>query len=180
MSKATTTKAPEKTVKPIPEGYHTITPGLCFKDSKKAMDWYQTAFGATINGEICACQESGKVMHAELKIGDSIYSLGDEMPEFGCVSAETLKASPIKLYVYVKDCDAAFNKAIKAGATVAYPISDMFWGDRVGGIKDPFGYTWSFATHKHDYTKEQIEEKRNEWVAQMKAMKPGSCSSKKS
>jgi uncharacterized glyoxalase superfamily protein PhnB len=99
----------------------------------------------------------GKVMHAEIKVGDSIFMLCDEMPEQGCVSASTLKNSPVSLHIYVQDVDAAFSKALKAGAKVVMPLSDMYWGDRFGMFVDPFGHKWSMATHKQEPTPAQIK-----------------------
>jgi uncharacterized glyoxalase superfamily protein PhnB len=168
-------------VKPIPDGYHTITPGLVYKDAKKALEFYKKALGAETHGDMCMCTETNKVMHAELKIGDSIFALSDEMPAFGCLSAESLNGAPGQMYLYVKDCDATFKRAIDAGATSLQPVMDMFWGDRVGTIKDPFGYRWSFATHKQDLTKDQIEAGKKAFAEQMKAkMASGSCTSAKS
>ena len=143
--------------KPIPSGYHAVTPSFTFKESKKAMEFYKKAFGATVLDVFPSPNGQG-IMHATLQIGDSIIMMGDENPGMTCKSAETLGASPISLFVYVPDADAAFQRAVAAGAAVVFPVTDMFWGDRAGNLKDPFGYQWMIATHKRDLTKEEIRE----------------------
>jgi PhnB protein len=150
----------------IPAGYHTMTPSFTFKDSKKAIDFYKKAFGATVLDLFPALKGSG-IMHAVLKMGDSLFMLGDEMPGPSPKSAETVGASPISLYLYVQDADAAFKQAIAAGATPVMPVADMFWGDRAGSLKDPFGYQWMVATHKRDMTKDQIRAEAETFFAQM-------------
>ena len=145
-------------VKSIPDGYHTVTPSFTFKDSKKAIDFYKKAFGAKVIDPMP--DPSGRrTVHATMQIGSSIVMIGDEMPgaENCAKSAETLGSSPISLYIYMPDADATFKQAVAAGATVTMPIADMFWGDRRGSLKDPFGYSWMIATHKQDLTKEQIQ-----------------------
>ncbi|MBI3724540.1 VOC family protein [bacterium] len=168
MAKTETKTQTAAPVKPIPDGYHTLTPSLVFTDSKKAIDFYKKALGAehlmSFN-----CPDTGKVAHAEIKVGDSIFMLSDEMPAMGCTSAQTLKGSPVSMYVYVKDCDAAFKRAVDAGATAVFPLADMFWGDRMGAVTDPFGYKWTLATHKHDYTPEQMAAGQKAFAEQMKA-----------
>src|SRR4051812_35236527 len=140
--------------KPIPDGYRAVTPSLTFKNTQKAMDFYKKAFGATILDSFANLTGPG-IMHAVMKIGDSLVMMGDEMPN--CPSAETLGGSPVSLYIYVSDVDPAFQKAVAAGATVVYPIAEMFWGDRAGNLKDPFGYNWMIATHKRDMSKDEIK-----------------------
>ena len=143
--------------KSIPDGYRTITPSFTFKDSKKAIEFYKKAFGAKVL-DLMPCLNGQGTMHATIQIGDSIVMMGDEMPNPKCSkSAETLGSSPISLYVYVSDADAAFKQAVAAGATAAMPVADMFWGDRAGSVLDPFGYSWMIATHKQDLTQEQIQ-----------------------
>ena len=124
--------------KPIPEGYHAVTPSLTFRDSQKAIEFYKNAFGATVRDFFPSPTGRG-IMHAAIQIGDSIVMMGDENP--GCQSAEALGGSPISLFVYVPNADAAFTQAVAAGATVTMPVADMFWGDRAGHLKDPFGYS---------------------------------------
>jgi len=148
----------------IPQGYRSLTPSLTFKDSGKAIDFYKRAFGAQVLDFLPNPSGQG-VMHATLQIGDSIIMLGDEMPN--CKSAETLGGCPMSLYLYVADADAAFKQAVAAGASITLPVMDMFWGDRAGNIKDPFGYVWMIATHKQDLTQEQITKGALEFFAKM-------------
>ncbi|MEK7468487.1 MAG: VOC family protein [Planctomycetota bacterium] len=162
-------KAKAKAVKPIPDGYHTITPSLTVRNAAGAIEFFKKALGAELHGEVCACEDTGKIMHAEMKVGTSIFFLGDEAPQMGCAATQS------SLFLYVKDADASIERAVKAGATLKYPASDMFWGDRVGGVADPFGNTWTFATHKKDLTGKQIEAAKQEFVAAMKAKAQGGC-----
>ncbi len=150
--------------KSIPEGYHTLTPSFTFRDSQKAIDFYKKAFGAKVTGIFQSPTGKG-IMHATITIGDSVIMMGDEMP--GCASAETTGASPVSIFVYVPDADAAFKQAVAAGATVVMPMADMFWGDRAGNVKDPFGYQWMIATHKQDLTDEQVRKGAEAFFAQM-------------
>src|SRR5262249_49487778 len=106
-------------------------------------------------------------MHATIKIGDSILMMGDEMPGSGCKSAEALGGSPMSLFLYVTDADVIFKQAKAAGATEVMPVAEMFWGDRAGSLKDPFGYQWMIATHKRDLTQDQIRKGAEEFFAQM-------------
>ena len=150
--------------KPTPEGYHTLTPSLTFKDAQKAIDFYKKALGAKVLDFFPSPMGHG-VMHATLQIGDSIFMMGDENP--GCRSAESLGGSPVSLYLYVPDADAAFKQAVDAGGTVVMPVADMFWGDRAGSVKDPFGYSWMVATHTQDKSQEEIKKGAMEFFAQM-------------
>jgi uncharacterized glyoxalase superfamily protein PhnB len=154
--------------KPIPEGYHAVTPSFTFKDSQRAIDFYKKAFGAKVR-DLMPNPGGRGIMHATIQIGDSILMMGDEMPgaENCAKSAETLGQSPISLYVYVPNVDAAFQQAIAAGGVATMPVADMFWGDRVGQIKDPFGYLWMMGTHKQDLTHEQIQKGAEAFFAQM-------------
>ena len=138
-----------------PQGYSTLTPSLILKDARKAIDFYKKAFGAE-EIDVMAGPD-GRVMHAEMRIGSSMFMMGEENPAWPTFkSAETLGASPISLHLYFPDADAAFRRALDAGAKVEMPVQDMFWGDRYGVLKDPFGHTWSFATHQKDLTPEEI------------------------
>ncbi len=150
--------------KPIPNGYRTVTPSLTFKDSKKAIEFYKKAFSAKVLDFMPSPSGQG-VMHATIQIGDSILMMGDEMPQ--CKSAETLGVSPISLFIYVPNADATFKQAVAAGASEVMPVANMFWGDRAGNIKDPFGYSWMIATHTQDLTKEQIRKGAEIFFAQM-------------
>ena len=144
--------------KPIPDGFHSVTPSFTFKDSKKAIDFYKKAFGAKVL-DLMPDPSGRRTMHATIQIGNSIVMMGDEMPgaENCMKSAETLGSSPISLYVYVPDADAAFQQAVAAGGTATMPVADMFWGDRCGSLKDPFGYSWMIAAHKKDLTNDEIQ-----------------------
>lgn len=148
----------------IPTGYHSLTPSFTFKDSKKAIEFYKKAFDAKILDLFPNLNGHG-IMHATLQIGDSILMMGDENQ--GCKSAETVGNSPMSLYLYVSNADAAFKQAVAAGATVAMPVMDMFWGDRVGSVKDPFGYSWTIATHTKDLTQDEIKKGAEAFFAQM-------------
>ena len=149
-----------------PAGYHTLTPSLIVKDARKAIDFYKRAFGVTEVDVMTG--PDGKVMHAELKIGDSMFMMGEENPAWAQYkSAETLGGSPISLHLYYPDVDAAFQRALDAGAKVEMPVETMFWGDRYGKVKDPFGYTWGLATRVKDLTPEQIRKAGEEWMAKM-------------
>jgi PhnB protein len=160
--------------RPIPEGYHSVTPVFVFKDSRKAIDFYKRAFGAEERFVMPGPGGQG-VMHAELKIGNSLIMLGDENPHQPCKSAETLGASPIAFYLYVDDVDAAFKQAVAAGSTAQMPVQDMFWGDRVGSVKDPFGYTWTLATHIKDLSPEEMARGAEAAMAQVGRKEPGQC-----
>ena len=142
-------------MKSIPEGYHTVTPSFVFKDARKALEFYKKALGAVETFVMPGPGGKG-VMHALIKIGNSSIMMADEHREMPGRSAETLGGSSIGFYIYVENADAAFKKAVAAGATVQMPLQDSFWGDRVGSVKDPFGYSWMIATHTKDLTPEQI------------------------
>lgn len=152
---------------PIPQGYTTLTPSFTFKDSQKAIDFYKKAFGAKVL-DLMKSPDGKGIMHATMQIGNSIFMMGNEMPGSDCgKSAETMGGSPISLYLYVQDADASFKQAVDAGATVNMPMMDMFWGDRAGSLKDPFGYFWMVATHKQDLTEEQIKRGALEFFKEM-------------
>jgi len=142
-------------VEAIPKGYHTLTPYMTVRDAARAIEFYKKAFGAVEKGVMKG--PDGKIMHAELRIGDSIFMLADEFPEFGSLSPLSTGGSGMGLHIYVEDVDSAFDRAVKAGASVDMPVMDMFWGDRYGKLADPFGHKWSIATHKADLTMEEID-----------------------
>jgi PhnB protein len=144
-------------VKPIPEGYHTVTPYLIVKDAARAIDFYKKALGAK---ELMRFPgPDGKVMHAEIKIGDSPIMLGDEAPERGFRGPEALGGSPVGICLYVEEVDKRFSQAIAAGATALMPVQDQFYGDRSGTLKDPFGHTWTIATHKEDVSMAEMQKR---------------------
>lgn len=151
-------------VKPIPEGFRTLTPHIIVNDGNKAIDFYKKAFGAK---EISRMAEpSGKLAHAELQIGDSRFMLADEYPDMGARSAKAIGGSPVTLSLYVEDVDKVFNQAVAAGAKATMPVSDMFWGDRYGKLEDPFGHSWAVATHKEDVKPEEIMKRAQVAMAQ--------------
>ena len=157
-------------VKPIPEGYHSITPMLTVRYADRAIDFYRRAFGAKEHGRMNG--PDGKlVMHAELQIGNSRFFLCDEVPEMECRSPETLGGSPTGIYLYVRDVDEAFRKAVEAGATVKRPLEDMFWGDRTGSVVDPYGHTWDLATRREDVSPEEMNRRGKEFFKTMEGEK---------
>jgi uncharacterized glyoxalase superfamily protein PhnB len=153
--------------KTIPEGYHSITPYFTFQDARKAIDFYKRAFGAQERYVMPGPDGKG-VMHAEILIGDSVVMMGEEHPEQACRSAETIGGSPVSFYLYLENVDEAFRVAVAAGAEARMPVQEMFWGDRVGTVQDPFGYSWSLATHTRDLTPEEIRQGAQAFFAQMK------------
>jgi len=143
------------TVQAVPTGYHTLTPYMTVRDAARAIEFYKQAFGAIERGAMKG--PDGKIMHAELIIGDSIVMLADEQPQFGALSPQSTGGAGMGLHIYTEDVDLAFARAVKAGAKVEMPVSDMFWGDRYGKLADPFGHKWSIATHKADLSAEEME-----------------------
>jgi len=143
-------------VRPIPEGFTNVTPYLTCEGADQAIAFYAKAFGAVEVGRING--QDGKIMHAELRIGNAMLMLSDDFPDFGSVGPQALKGTPVMIHLYVEDADAAWSRALAAGATEVMPLADAFWGDRFGMLADPFGHRWSIATHQRDLTPEQIEE----------------------
>jgi uncharacterized glyoxalase superfamily protein PhnB len=147
---------PSAQVKPIPDGFHALTPHLVCAGAADAIGFYVKAFGAV---ELMRMPgPGGKLIHASVRIGDSVLMLVDEMPEWGALGPLALKGSPVTIHLYVDDCDAAVAQAVAAGATVKMPAADMFWGDRYAQLQDPFGHLWSIATHQRDLTPEQMQQ----------------------
>jgi PhnB protein len=143
-------------VKPIPEGMRTVTPHLVCAGAADAIEFYKKAFGAVETGRIPG--PNGKLMHAAIRIGDSVVMLNDEFPDFGSVGPKTLKGTPAVIHLYVEDADAFAARAAAAGATITMPIADMFWGDRYGQIEDPFGHRWSIGTHVRDVAPDEMRQ----------------------
>jgi len=141
-------------VKPIPEGYHSVTPYLILDDATRALEFYKKALSAVELLRMPA--PGGKIGHAEIRIGDSSIMLADENPEMGAKSARTLGGSPVSLMVYVEDVDARVAQAVAAGAKLTRPVANQFYGDRTGGIEDPFGYHWYLATHVEDVPPDEL------------------------
>jgi PhnB protein len=157
-------------LKPVPDGYHTVTPHLVLDECAKAIEFYKQAFGAT--EQLRMPGPGGKIVHAEIRIGDSVIMLNDEMPPMAgqpgvFKSPRSAGLSTAAVFLYVEDVDAAFDRALKAGCTVRMPLDDMFWGDRYGQVIDPFGHTWAMATHKEDLRPEQIAQRQKEFLAKM-------------
>jgi PhnB protein len=152
-------------VKPIPDGYHAATPYLTVRDAAKAIDFYKRAFEATEMNRMEG--PDGKVAHAELKIGDSVIMLGDEMPGSETRAPQSLGGTTAGIFLYVKDVDAAFHKATTAGAKATAQPTDMFWGDRYGKLMDPFGHSWSLATHKEDVAPPEMKKRTEAYMAKM-------------
>ena len=150
-------------VRPIPEGYRTVTPHLVCEGAAEAIAFYQKAFGAI---EIARMPgPGGKIMHAEIRIGDSALMLCDDFPDFGSRGPLAMGGTAVVIHLYVPDADAAWDQALAAGARPLMPLADMFWGDRYGQVVDPFGHRWSIATHQHDLSQDQIMEGMNKMMA---------------
>lgn len=148
-------------VKPVPDGYHTVTPYLSVRGASKALAFYAKAFGAK---ELFRMPGPGdSVMHAEMRIGDSNIMLGDEAPEMGATSPQTIGGSAVSLLLYVKDVNASFAQATEAGCTAQVPPTDMFWGDRYCKLQDPFGHLWAIATHIEDVSPEETARRAAAW-----------------
>ena len=153
-----------KATRAVPQGFHTVTPQLTLDNAAAAIEWYKKALGAEEVSRATA--PDGKVMHADLRIGDSHIMVNDAM--MGSQGPKALGGSPTSLWIYVEDCDALFNRAVAAGAQVASgpmgQMQDQFWGDRTGTLKDPHGYQWTIATHKEDLTPQEMEQRQKEFM----------------
>ena len=168
--KARVAAKPVTSVKPIPDGYHTITPYIVLDDTAKAIEFYQKAFGARERMRMPG--PGGKIVHAEVTIGDSVFMLADEIaPMPGQPGVyKSPKAAGLctgAMFLYVPDVDAAFSRALKSGCSVRTPVTDMFWGDRYGQVIDPFGHTWALATHVEDVSVKEMEKRQQEFMAKM-------------
>ena len=148
-----------------PAGYHNVTPALVVRDAPAAITFYKEAFGAEELNRMPG--PDGKIMHAEIKIGDSIIMLGEENPEWGALSPLSTKGTPGSLHIYVDDADAVYSKALRAGAKTKMPLEDAFWGDRYGKVTDPFGHEWGIATHVRDVSREEMKKAADDWMQQM-------------
>jgi PhnB protein len=151
-------------VKPIPEGYRSVTPYLVIKGARAAIDYYKEVFGATEHSRMEA--PGGMVGHAELQIGDSMIMLSDEFGEMGFKSPQTVGGSPVSLCLYVEDVDQVFKRALEAGAKQLRPVADQFYGDRMGTLEDPFGHVWSIGTHIEDVSPEEMKRRSEEMLKQ--------------
>jgi PhnB protein len=151
--------------KPIPEGYHSVSPALSIDGAAEAIEFYKRAFGATERLRMPGPE--GTVAHAELEIGDSVVMLSDPFPQATVKPPTVLGGTSVAIFMYVEDVDATFQQAVDAGATVTMPLDDMFWGDRFGSVTDPYGHTWSLATHVEDVPPEQMADRAKEAMAAM-------------
>lgn len=148
-----------------PTGYHSVTPAIVVRDAAAAIDFYTRAFGADELHRMTG--PDGTIMHAEIRIGDSIIMLGEENAAWGTASPLSTNGNPGSLHLYVPDADAAFDRAVKAGATVSSPLEDAFWGDRYGKVKDPSGHEWGIAQRVREMTPEEMQRAGEEWMTQM-------------
>jgi PhnB protein len=152
-------------VKPVPEGYHSVTPYLAIEGAAKAIEYYKKAFDAKERTRMET--PDGKVGHAELEIGDALVMLSDALPQFTTKSPAELGGTSASVFLYVEDVDAVVKQAVDAGGTMAMEVADQFWGDRLGSVTDPFGHSWLIATHVEDVTPEEIVERTKAAMAAM-------------
>jgi len=152
-------------VNAVPQGYHTITPNLTVRDAARTLEFYRNAFGAE---EVMRMPvPDGKILHAEIKIGDSRVMITDEMPQMHNKGPKGYGGSPVNFYVYVNDVDRAFDRAVGAGAKVLMGLENMFWGDRTGQVEDPEGHTWTFAQHIKDLTPAEMQSAQDDFMAKL-------------
>jgi PhnB protein len=147
----------------VPAGYHTVTPAIVVRNAPAAIDFYKTAFGAEELHRMLG--PDGSIAHAEIRIGDSVIMLGEENEQWGTRSPQSLGGVHGSLHIYVQDADASFDRALKAGATVRYPLENAFWGDRYGKVTDPFGHEWGIATRVKEMSLEEMDKAGKEWMA---------------
>ena len=152
-------------VKPVPEGYNTVTPYLAVDDASAAIEYYKKAFGA--KERVRMDTPDGKIGHAEVEIGDSLVMLSDPFPQATTRPPAELGGTSASVFLYVEDVDAVVRRAVDAGATVTMDVADQFWGDRFGSIRDPFGHIWSIATHVEDVSPEEMAERAKQAMAAM-------------
>ena len=152
-------------VKPIPEGYNTLTPSLAVDNAAEAIAFYERAFGAKERGRMEG--PGGTIAHAELQVRDSVVMLADPMPQASTRPPKDVGGTTVSLFMYVDDVDAVVGRAIEAGATLTMPVEDMFWGDRFGSVTDPYGHSWSVATHVEDVPPEEMAERGRAAMAEM-------------
>ena len=154
----------QEQVRAIPEGFHTVTPHLVCAGAAEALAFYKKALGAVEIGRMPG--PGGKIMHAEMRIGDSRIMLADDFPDYGSNGPLALKGTPVYIHLYVNDADAAWQQALAAGARPIMPLADTFWGDRYGQLEDPFGHRWSIATRQRNMTPAQIQEEMQKAMQQ--------------
>jgi PhnB protein len=153
-----------KKIQAIPPGMHSITPHLVCDGAAAAIDFYKRAFGAT--GAVQLPGPGGRIMHAQIRIGDSAVMLVDENRAFGMLGPKAVGGSPVTIHLYVEDVDATYQRAVAAGAKATMPPADMFWGDRYGVLEDPFGHHWSIATHQRDVSEQELQQAMRDMAAQ--------------
>ena len=153
-------------ISPIPEGMNTVTPYLVVPEAVAAIEFYAKAFGAQLVMRMAGPGGQG-TMHAEVRIGNSTVMLTDENPQWDMKSPATLGGSPVSMMMYVEDVDKAFQQAVEAGCTPLFPVDNMFWGDRMGKLTDPYGYQWAVATHVEDVSEEEMATRQAAWMAEM-------------
>jgi PhnB protein len=153
-------------VKAVPPGFHALTPHLTVRNAEQALEFYKNAFGAEVLH--VAHMPDGKVMHASLRIGGSMLMLNDEFPDYGTLSPLSTGGSAVTIHIYTDNVDAAFNRAVSAGAQVKMPLADQFWGDRYGVVADPFGHKWSLGAHIKDMSPEEMQREQDRAMAAMK------------
>ena len=153
-------------VKPIPDGYNSVTPSLTVKGASEAIEFYKKAFGAKELNRFLG-PDGKSIMHAEIRIDNSPIMLCDEMPQMGVLSPKTTGGPSGSIYLYVQNSDDVFNKAVSVGAKPRMPMMDGFWGDRIGSVEDPFGHVWTIATRKKDMSMEEIKKAGEEFMKQM-------------
>jgi PhnB protein len=156
-------------VKPIPDGYHSVTPYLSVRNAADAIEWYTRSLGAT---EVTRFEHGGKVGHAEIRIGDSIVMLSDEWPEGGHLSPQSLGGTGVSLHIYVVNVDDAFKRAIDSGAKQERAVQDQFYGDRSGTLLDPFGHRWHLATHVEDVPQAELKQRMEQFSKAQQPAQP--------
>jgi PhnB protein len=162
----------DSAVSPIPEGYHSLTPSLTVRGAADAIEFYERAFGAVEKSRALA-PDGKRLWHAELQIGDSRLMLTDEMPEMGGLAPPPTGAVGFSVWLYVEDVDAVFDRAVRAGAKSQMPVNDTFWGDRFGGLQDPFGHNWAIATRKENLSEEEVRRRADAFIASMSGSQQG-------
>ncbi len=162
--------------RPIPPGFHTLTPHLIVRDAGRAIEFYRRAFGAAETLRLA--EPGGRIAHAELRIGDSLVVVGEESPEAGTAGPQTLGGSPVVIHLYVEDVDATAARAVDLGAEVVIPVADQFYGDRAGRLRDPFGHLWAVATHIEEMEAAEMKRRFQEFLRQQgAAAEPGPAAS---
>jgi uncharacterized glyoxalase superfamily protein PhnB len=151
----------------VPKEYHTVTPSIFVDGAARAIDFYKKAFGAEERGRFAG--PDGSIMHAEIKIGDSIMMLADEMPDYGGKGPKSMGGTPVSFFIYRENVDSAWKQAIDAGGREVMPLIDQFWGDRAGCLEDPFGHKWWLAQHLEDLSPEELRQRAESYFSQVQS-----------